>query len=165
MGTTRITLEGTANWAKVFEENRDMVGYEGAYKDCEGAYTIQVELDKENFDKLVATGAAKASRSKAKEVEKLGSTEIKFQRKHKDRFEWASGAPKVMKSDGSDWDFADDGLIGNGSKVEIEVSVYTTSKATGTRLESVRVTELVEYDEFVSKTPTTTSLEGVEVPF
>lgn len=148
MGTTRVKLQGKANWAKVFEENRDMVGYEDAYRSCEGAYTIQVELDRENFEKLASTGAAKASKAKAREVEKLGTVEIKFQRKHKDRFEWASGAPKVMKADGTEWSFADDGLIGNGSMVEVDVSVYTTSKATGTRLESVTVLDLVEYDEF-----------------
>lgn len=154
MGTTRIKLQGKAKWAKVFEENRDMVGYEDAYRSCEGAYTIQVELDKENFEKLLATGAAKAVNvvNKAKslkvDINALFPVEIKFQRKHKDKFEWASGAPKVMKADGTEWSFADDGLIGNDSLVEVDVSVYTTSKATGTRLESVTVLDLVEYDEF-----------------
>lgn len=169
MATTKITLEGKASWAKVFEENRDMVGFEGAYKPYEGAYTIQLELDEDNFNKLMATGAAKASKMKQKEVQKLGSTEIRLARKHKDRFDWASGAPKVMKADGSEWSFSDDGLIGNGSIVSVEVAVYTTSKATGTRLESVKVLDLVEYDEFKKSSPTVggypINTTSSEVPF
>lgn len=159
MGTTRITLRGKAKWAKVFESNRDMNGFEGAYKPYDGAYSIQLEMDKENYDKLEASGAAKANKIKRKEVDKLGTTEIKFIRKHKDKFEWASGAPKVMKADGSEWSFADDGLIGNDSDVELEISVYTTSKATGSRLESVTVLNPVEYNEFSKHE------EDEEVPF
>ena len=148
MATNRIKLQGKAKWARVFENNRDMEGFEGNYRPYNGAYTIQLEMDKENFDKLEATGAAKASKARRKEVDRLGSVEIKFERKHNDRFEWASGAPKVMKADGSEWSFADDGLIGNDSDVEVEISVYTTTKATGSRLESVTVINPVEYDEF-----------------
>ena len=148
MGTTRLILRGKAKWAKVFESNRDMNGFEGAYRPYDGAYSIQLEMDKENYDKLEASGAAKANKIRRKEVDKLGTTEIRFIRKHKDRFEWASGAPKVMKADGSEWSFADDGLIGNDSDVEVEISVYTTTKATGSRLESVTVINPVEYDEF-----------------
>lgn len=167
MGTKRITLTGKANWAKVFESNRDMVGYDGVYREYDGAYTIQVELDKTNYDILESSGSAKANKSRRKEVDKLDSTEVKFVRKHKDRFEWASGAPKVLKSDGSDWDFSEDGLIGNGSTVEVELSVYTTTKSPGTRLESVKVLDLVGYDEFKEPVKYTEHYaeDSEEVPF
>lgn len=164
MATNRIKLQGKAKWARVFENNRDMEGFEGNYRPYNGAYTIQLEMDKENFDKLEATGAAKASKARRKEVDRLGSVEIKFERKHNDRFEWASGAPKVYKKDGSEWSFSDDGLIGNDSDVELEISVYTTSKATGTRLESVLVLNPVEYNEF-TKDHSSSPAISEEVPF
>jgi hypothetical protein len=147
MGTKTIVIEGTLMWAKVFEQNRDMKGFEDAFVPFEGAYTLDVVLDKENFEKLAELGAAKASKIKQKEVEKFGEVTLKFTRKHKDRFEWSSGAPRVFKEDGSEWDLEVDGVIPNNSKGRVTVDVYTTSKATGTRLVAVSVTERAALDE------------------
>lgn len=137
MGTRNIKLQGKATWAKVFEDNRDMKGFEGAYEDHDGGYTINVELEAEEFEKLKDAGSMKKG--------SMGEDGIivKFLRKHKDRFDWASGAPKVVKKDGSSWDFESDGAINNGSIVEVEVSVYDTSRSSikGTRLEKVKVLE------------------------
>lgn len=147
MGTTQITLEGAAMWSKVFEENRDLRGFEDAFVPFDGAYTIDVVMNKEEFDRLAATGAAKASKIKQKEVDKFGEVTLKFTRKHKDRFEWSSGAPLVCKPDGTAWSYMNDGVIPNGSKVTVTVDVYTTSKATGTRLARVNVTEVADMEE------------------
>lgn len=135
MATRNIKLTGVATWAKVFEDNRDMKGFEGAYEDHDGGYTINVELEAEEFEKLKDAGSMKKGT--------IGDNGmiVKFLRKHKDRFEWASGAPTVVKADGSKWDFETDGQINNGSEVEVEVSVYDTSRSSikGTRLEKVKV--------------------------
>lgn len=170
MATKTIKLQGTAAWAKVFPENRDKRGFEDAYVPFDGAYTIELTMDKANFEKLAETGAAKASKMKQKEVEKLGETILKFVRKHADRFEWSSGAPDVYRPDGEKWDFERDGVIPNGSKVTVEVDVYTTSKATGTRLVSVFVTEKADMEEgatpkVVPTTPTKPTMEDVGVLF
>jgi len=135
MGTRKWTLTGTATWAKVFEDNRDMKGFEGAYEDHEGGYTINVELEAEEFQKLKESGSMKKG-----SMGEDGMV-VKFLRKHKDRFEWASDAPDVVKEDGSKWDFETDGQINNGSDVEVELSVYDTSRSSikGTRLEKVKV--------------------------
>lgn len=147
MGTKQVVLQGEASWAKVFEQNRDMKGFENAFVPFDGAYTIDIKLDKFNFDTLAATGAAKASKIKQKEADKFGEATLKFTRKHKDRFDWSSGAPVVLKEDGSPWNYVLDGVIPNGSKVTIGVDVYTTSKATGTRLAYVHVTERADMEE------------------
>jgi hypothetical protein len=152
MATKNHTIQGTAQWAKVFENNRDMKGFEGAAIPYEGFYTIELILDKENREKFKASGSASKG-----SFDEDGNFKVRFKRKHKDRFEWASGAPKVTKPDGSIWSFADDGFIGNGSKVEVDFSVYTTTKSPGTRLEAVKVLEAVAFE------PKET--EEMEVPF
>lgn len=142
MGTRKLKLTGTATWAKVFEDNRDMKGFEGAYEDHEGGYTINVELEAEEFQKLKDSGSMKKG-----SMGEDGMV-VKFLRKHKDRFEWASGAPTVVKENGSKWDFENDGQINNGSDVEVELSVYDTSRSSikGTRLEKVTVIKQAELE-------------------
>jgi hypothetical protein len=53
----------------------------------------------------------------------------------------------VVKADGSEWDYDVDGTIGNGSTVEVIVSVYDTKMKSivGTRLDKVKVLKLVKY--------------------
>lgn len=160
MGTTQIMIEGTASWAKVFEENRDKRGFEDAFVPFDGAYTIDVTMNKEEFDRLAATGAAKASKIKQKEVDKFGETTLKFTRKHKDRFDWSSGAPLVRKPNGTYWSYLEDGVIPNNSKVNVVVDVYTTSKATGTRLAAVNVLEIADMEEKKYPSPTTSEVES-----
>ena len=135
MATRMVTLRGKGKWCKVFPENRDKEGYNGAYQDFDGACTIDVYLTKEEFQKLKDAKSA----TKLKLDEDTGERFVKLKRKFKDRYEWASGAPKVTKPDGSVWDYEADGAIGNGSEVEVTVSVYDTSMTPGTRLESVKV--------------------------
>lgn len=117
-----VTTTGPIEWAKVFETNRDMTGYEGAYVDFDGAYTLQQKLDKEEFEKL------KASQSSKKPNQKRlmdGELVIKFERKHKVTrrdgtvLPQAGGAPKVTDADGTPWDADTNGLIGNGSTAEV----------------------------------------------
>ena len=51
-GTDGVSLE-TAKWAKVFEENRDLDGFEGQWRDTNGRCTIDLILDDTNFNKLI----------------------------------------------------------------------------------------------------------------
>ncbi len=143
MGSKYITLKGKAKWARVFEGNRDMKGYQGAYQETDGACTMDVVLTKEEYQKLKDAGSA----TKLKLDEETGERFIKLKRPFKGKHEWASGAPVVTKADGSVWSFEDDGAIGNGSEVEVTVVVYTTSMTPGTRLEKVKVLKPVSIKE------------------
>ena len=49
---TKTTVTGIAQWAKVFEENRDLDGFEGQWRDTNGRCTIDVIMDQSNFTKL-----------------------------------------------------------------------------------------------------------------
>lgn len=158
MATRKVKLSGVSHWAKVFEENRDMKGFEGAYEEHDGATTIELVLSDEELMKLKDAGSMKKG-SKTEE----GDTKVKLTRKFKDRFEWASGAPKVLNADGSERTYAD-GVIPNGSIVEVEVAVYDTSRPSikGTRLESVKVLHLAEMEP---KEEATASSESEGIPF
>jgi len=143
MATRKVKLTGIAEWARVFESNRDMDGFDGVYRDHDGACTIDIIMDDANLSTL------KASRSMKKgtpDAEGRG-TKVKFIRKFNTGKDWDSGAPTVQKSDGSTWDLSSDGTIGNGSTVEVELSVYDTSRPNivGTRLDKVKVVDHVAY--------------------
>lgn len=140
MASKFIKLNGTAKWAKVFEDNRDMTGYNGQYLTCEGAYTIDLVLEPEEFKKLKDAGSQK--RDKITD----DGLQVKLNRKHKvvskagEVLDWASGAPEVVKGNGQPWNFEVDGEIRNGTPVEVTVVVYPTSFGNhGTRLEKVVV--------------------------
>ena len=54
MATRKVKLEGIAEWARVFEENREMTGFKptpqaiGAYEECNGACKIDVIMNDVN---------------------------------------------------------------------------------------------------------------------
>lgn len=140
--TEFIKLTGKAHWAKVYPENRDMTGYEDAYVDCNGCYTIDMELDDISVEKLKKSG------SKAQEN---GKGFYKFKRKHEVRnkdgevIEAFSGPPQVVMN-GENLNH-EDHPIGNGSEVTIAITVTPdkkSKKVVYTRLEGVEVHDLVE---------------------
>ena len=160
MATRKVILVGIAEWAKVFEENRDKVGFKdgdapGTYEDTDGACTIDMILDKENMDRLIAS---KSMKKGSPDAEGRG-TRVRFVRKFNTGRDWDSGSPVVVKSDGTKWDMDVDGLIGNGSTVAVTLSVYDTRRKSivGTRLDRVKVLEHVlppsNDDEVVSMPP------------
>lgn len=152
---TEVKTTGPIEWAKVFESTRDMDGYEGAYVECQGAYTINQILDKEQYEKLKAAGTMKKPNQK-----RLldGELMVKFERKHlvttKDGrvIEQAGGAPKVVDSDGQKWDLDINGDIGNGSLAEVTNLITTFQGGDGktysrTSLLGVKVLEHVPIPE------------------
>ena len=142
MATRKVVLTGIAEWAKVFEDNRDLKGFEGAYEEFDGACTIDMILDKENMDRLTASRSMKKG---SPDAEGRG-TRVRFVRKFNTGRDWDSGSPTVLKADNTKWDMDVDGLIGNGSKVAVTLSVYDTSRKSivGTRLDRVKVLEHVK---------------------
>ena len=177
MATRKVILVGIAEWAKVFEENRDKVGFKdgdapGTYEDTDGACTIDMILDKENMDRLIAS---KSMKKGSPDAEGRG-TRVRFVRKFNTGRDCDCGSPVVVKSDGTTGDMDVDGLIGNGSTVAVTLSVYDTRRKSivGTRLDRVKVLEHVlppsnDDDDAVVSMPPPQKLKVVqgeeEVPF
>lgn len=177
MATRKVILVGIAEWAKVFEENRDKVGFKdgdapGTFEDTDGACTIDMILDDENMSRLTAS----KSMAQGKPDKEGRGTRVKFKRKFNTGRDWDSGSPVVVKSDGTKWDMDVDGLIGNGSTVAVTLSVYDTRRKSivGTRLDRVKVLEHVappsnDEDDEVAIMPPPQKLKVVqgeeEVPF
>lgn len=152
-----VTTVGPIEWARIFEENRDMSGYQGAYEDTEGAYTVVQVLTKAEYEKLKKAGSMKKPiQSRMMD----GQIAVKFERKHLvktkkgDIIEKAGGAPKVIGPDGKPWS-QENGLIGNGSIAEVTNLIQTfdvidpetgkNTKASRTALTKVKLLEVVEY--------------------
>lgn len=143
------------NWAKVFEETRDMTGYKknarskGSFEDCNGAYTVQVELTEEAVQQLEEAGSAKEYRDGKGNIK----DEAKFVKKHEvynkdgEVIPFLSGPPEVARADGTPWDIHEDGLIGNGTTAVVRIEVYDMGDGeTSTKLAGIQVVDLVEYD-------------------
>ena len=147
MTTQLLEVTGIAQWAKVYPHNKDK---NEDFHGPGGAYTIDVLLDKEELDKVTASGC----RVKPRLTEE-GIT-IKFKRKetHVGGIDALGGAPRVVDEEGNDFT----NLIGNGSKVTVFASVYDTKMGKGTRLEAVQVLDLVEFE-------TEEGTSGVKLPF
>jgi hypothetical protein len=149
MATSIIYLQGKALWAKVFERNRDrespndMVNQK--LKASDGQTSLTLVMDQEELAKFEASG----SRKKVNNLE--DGPAVNFTRPWKHRIENFGGAPQIVDADGADWD--DSVAIGNGSEVEVAISIYDTQAGKGTRLEGVKVLELVPYEEGDSGAP------------
>ncbi len=157
-------IEGPIKWAKVFEHNRDLEGYEGEAKEYGGLYTVDVVLDDEAMQIFQDSG----SKLEPKE-DSEGDTVVKFKRKHEVRrkdtnelIEAFCGAPRVANGmdgqepdkDGKypDWISTEENpdLLGNGSRARVAFSVTPDKRKKSivyTRLEGLLVLEQVEYDE------------------
>lgn len=174
MATRKVKLTGLGYWARVFEDNRDLTGYENALADIGGQTTIDLDLDELQMEKLKQSKSMKKGSPSA---DNEGLTRVKFTRKWTENF--GGGAPTVLKADGTVWDYDEDGPIGNGSTVEVTLSVYDTSRKNivGTRLDKVKVVNHVPYvaDEDQEEEPVKASkpankkklpeLEDDEIPF
>lgn len=158
MATTykEVTTVGPIEWARIFEGNRDLEGYQGMYTDSEGAYTLVQVLTKAEFEKLKKAGSVKKPiQSRMMD----GQIAIKFERRHIVRkkdgeiLAKAGGAPIVVNKDGQPWT-QEDGLIGNGTIAEVTnlIQVFdivdekgVKSKAARTTMTKVKIVDLVEY--------------------
>ena len=149
---TEVTTVGPIEWARIFEDNRDMQGYEGMYAECEGAYTLTQILDKTQFEKLKKAGSQK------KPIQKRlmdGVIAIKFERKHLVKtsdgtaIEKAGGPPKVVNASGTVWDADVDGLIGNGSIAEVTNLLTSFKGKDGTNICRTTLTKIKIVDHLV----------------
>lgn len=136
MATKKFKVSGKAQWAKVFDSNKELKDWQGNPHEFGGLFKIDVILDKEN--KAIYKSSGTSGKGK---FDDDGNFIATFKRKEKERFEWAGGAPEVVNADGSKFEGT---LIPNNSDVEVEFTVYTTSMSPGTRLEKVIIHSLAE---------------------
>ena len=143
MGTRKVKLTGFGYWAKIFEDNRDLTGFENALVDIGGQTSIDLDIETVQLDKLKKSRSMKRG---TPSPDNDGLTRVKFTRKWTENY--GGGAPVVVKADGTAWDYDEDGPIGNGSTIEVVLSVYDTSRKNivGTRLDKVKVVEHKPYD-------------------
>lgn len=135
----KVEIFGKLRYAKIFEENRDMKGFQGAYEDCNGACTLDVFLDEENAKILKDSGSQKKMKP-----QEDGTYLVSFERKWEAPYTYG-GAPAVARADGTAWDTSVDGLVGNDSTGVVYLTVYTSRVGKGTRLDGVQVIDHVEY--------------------
>lgn len=113
MGTRKVKLSGIGYWSRVFEDNRDLTGYENALADVGGQTSIDVDLDD---DAMALLRKSKSMKRGTTSTDNPDLTRVKFTRKW--QAEIGGGAPKVVKADGTTWDYDEDGPIGNGSRLK-----------------------------------------------
>lgn len=167
MATRKFSVKGKSLWAKVFDSNKELKDWQGNPHDFGGLFKIDVILDKEN--KAIYKSSGTSGKGK---FDDDGNFIATFKRKETTMaggkvLEWASGAPQVVNADGSAFTGT---LIPNGSDVEVEFTVYTTSMSPGTRLEKVIVHTMAEMpvrEEPKEETPEVKkdTKINVEVPF
>lgn len=133
MATTHY-VTGIASWAKVYPHNKDVFA-------GEESYTIDLSMTEEEAQKFKNTGT---KRKIVKEDSGLYKSKFKRPAIH-EKYPDFGGPPQVIDASGNP--FTDP--IGNGSKVTLKYVIYDTAMGKGTRLEKVRVDELVPYNRDV----------------
>lgn len=147
-----VTTVGTIEWARVFEDNREMDGYDGDYKKYDGAYTVDQVLSKEEYQKLVDAGSQK--KPKGKRLMDTGEIVIKMMRPHQvilpdgREIDKAGGQPEVVDADGNPVTER----IGNGTKAAITNLISAKKGQDGkiyarTSMTKIVILELVPYEE------------------
>ena len=145
MATKKLKLRGFINWAKVFEQNRDMEGYEGAARETNGQTCFEFHMSADEVSKLQGAGSIKQPKISS---DHDGYYMMRFTRPwHIPGREFASGPAPVLKADGTPWDYDLDGTIGNGSVADVWFDVYDTrTKRKGTRHTKIQIIEHVPYE-------------------
>lgn len=141
MASKYIAIEGVVEWAKLFEHNRDKEGYNGAYAETNGRTTMNLNIEKSDYDKLKGAGFMGRGEPVGDKIK------VKLTRKWETGRDWDSGQAEILRADGNSWDVDTDGEIGNGSvlRVLVILTPFPQVNATSTRFEKVKVLEHVPY--------------------
>lgn len=124
-----LYFNGKARWAKLYVPDEKFGP----------KYSIELQLDEENLAKYKAAGCMGNPSKDGEGYYTFRRTKTMLTRKGQLK---EFGPPKVLDKEGQPTTVS----IGNGSDVTIKVETYPTEKGVGTRLVSVRVDNLVEYN-------------------
>jgi|TARA_R110002072_G_scaffold247710_1_gene406895 hypothetical protein len=160
----KVYVECSVNWAKLQESDRDMgknmpEGSDARAKieEVQGRYTVQLMLDEDSKKKMVEDGVpnkgmqAQLFKEDQDGNEYFSARKGHFNPKFKDEvtgeYGVTMGPPRVRKTNEDGvivpWDFNEDGLIGNGSRVIALLDVWDGKLTT---LEAIKVVEHVAYE-------------------
>lgn len=152
--TKFITMTGYVEYAKVFAENMD--DNMDFHEKTQGQFNVNFYPETENDFKAFFDAGAPES-AMGHDTIKMGNSELalgkylKLKRPnvHPSGIEAFGGAPKVFDfregESTKQWDFAEDGELGNGSKVKVKVSIYGSGPRASIRLERIAVLEQKVY--------------------
>ena len=171
-------ISGPVMYARVFENNRDLEGYEGKYKEHDGMYTVCIGVPEygDDYKRIMGWNRMYApkigGKDKGFELDRgavEGMAYFTFKRKHTNpvRAQWG-GAPQVVDVDRQNWD--SDTMIGNGSTATIKLDVEKSKnnpKITFVRLEGLLIEELVPYERLEVDDSAKTSSNNLndDIPF
>ena len=158
MANKTIILEGTVEWPKLFESNRDLGGDDNdaarVIAAAGGRYKVNFYPDDPEDFKTLCLNLGVPLNSMGHDLikEKDGRKFFRPYRNHNPKVTakgveiiGSGGAPKVMDDDGNTWD--EEVPIGNGSSVKLAVETYPVrGDKSAFRLKGIRVMELVEYE-------------------
>lgn len=150
MATKFYYFDGPVKWAKVQPQQLDR-----KYN----KYSINVYLDDVNLERFKESG----SQTEIKTDD--DGTYVQFKRDNQKLIKGELvefGVPEVFLKDDQGKDKRFEGNIGNDSVVTVKVAIYDGAKGKGSRLESVRIDELVEYEP--NKVPSEAEA-GVDMPW
>ena len=150
--TTIVSMTGFVEYARVFHDNMDNNDY---HEKTQGQFNCNFYPESnDGFEAYFQAGAPVSSMGH--DTIKVGNFDLgtgkflKLKRPniHATVNEWG-GAPTVFDfREGESlkkWSMADDGEVGNGSKVTVKVSVWADGKKSIQRLEKMAVHTLVEF--------------------
>ena len=146
-----IVMDGYVKWARLTADDMD-TKFDPRGKYSEKIYTkTHAELTK-----LLSEAELRGKKLAVKDPhdgEGFGIGQfVKVSRNNvNNTVEELGGPPEVVKLDGNEqvgvWDFSEDGLVGNGSKVRIKLDFYGEGTYAGTRLSKIGVLEHVPYEK------------------
>lgn len=135
MATKYYDLQGLAHWAKLRRPDE--------FRGTE-LWSITLEMDEDNLNTFKKTGVTSNIRD-------VGDGKGVILRRAKTKLikgETVTFDPPVVRI----WDVKEekylpfDGLIGNGSKVSVNIAVFDTANGPGHRMQSVTILDLIPYE-------------------
>ncbi len=146
-----IVMDGYVKWARLTADDMD------TKFDPRGKYTAEFYPDThEELNTLLEEAELRGQKLAVKEPhdgEGFGIGQfVKVSRNNvNNTVEELGGPPEVVKLDGNEqvgvWDFSEDGLVGNVSKVRIKLDFYGEGTYAGTRLSKNGVLDHVPYEK------------------
>ena len=153
--TTIIKMTGFVTYAKVFTENMD--SNMDFHEKTQGQFNMNFYPEtEEDFRTFFAAGAPESSMGH--DTIKIGDSSIglgkyfKLKRPnvHPAGIDDFGGAPLVFDFTGGEslkkWSYAEDGELGNGTKVLVKVSIFGEGSRASIRLERIAVLDHVVYE-------------------
>ncbi len=149
--TTKYGIfEGQLYYPRLFESKIDDAEY---HEKTQGQYNVTfVPKDNDELNKMLELGFPEVAMDhpQLREVAAAGGRigmKLKRPNVHPSVAAFG-GAPKVTHGKTTDvWDEEVDGELGNGTEAFVKISIYGSGSRATVRLESVGITELVEYKE------------------